>query len=205
VQLATQGAPPLTVASPPAPARDVADVVRDPAVQQALLAWIVWRHALTDRVSGARTPSAPAALTRPSAPGDDASLEPKAFHRAVQRRLRRWHARLTQDRDRFDALDDEALHALRKRIKRQRYAIEFFAPALKARPRERYLRALSRVQDRMGALNDLFVARARYRQLVDQDPAAWFALGWLAARIVEARAAVRAPLRKLARCSPPGA
>lgn len=46
-----------------------------------------------------------------------------------------WHS--------FDDLDEPGLHALRKRIERQRDAVECFAPLLRRRRRERYLAALA--------------------------------------------------------------
>jgi triphosphatase len=119
------------------------------------------------------------------------------------RRLRRLHARIAADANTFDALDNAGLHALRKRIKRQRYALEFFAPLLRRREADRYLGALAAIQDRMGALNDLFVARARYQTLGTPDPAAWFALGWLAARIAEVRALAKPELARLAKADAP--
>jgi CHAD domain-containing protein len=122
---------------------------------------------------------------------------------AAERRLRRWHRRIVADWKAFDGLDEASLHALRKRIKRQRYAVEFFAPVLRRRQVERYLGALAAIQDRMGTLNDLLVARARFQPLVASDPAAWFALGWLAARIVEVRALAKPELARLARGKPP--
>jgi len=39
--------------------------------------------------------------------------------------------------------------------------------------------------------------------LVAQDPAAWFALGWLAARIAEVKALTGPKLQRLARTDPP--
>jgi triphosphatase len=132
-------------------------------------------------------------------PADDAS----AFRQALARRLRRWHRRIAQQWQAFDALDEPALHALRKRIKRQRYAVEFFAPVLPRKSVARYLEPLAAVQERMGELNDLFVARSHYQALVASDPAAWFALGWLAARLAEVRAAARPELRRLSRAEPP--
>jgi hypothetical protein len=50
----------------------------------------------------------------------------------------------------------------------------------------------------MGELNDLFVARAKYEALVTSDPAAWFALGWLAARIATLRGLAKPELGRLA-------
>ncbi len=141
---------------------------------------------------------------QPDAGPQRAAVEdPRAFHRNGARRLRRWHARIVADWQSFDELDEEGLHALRKRIKRQRYAVEFFAPFLRRRQVERYLEALAAIQDRMGTLNDLFVARARYQAVATPDPAAWFALGWLAARIAELRALARPELARLAKVDPP--
>lgn len=57
-------------------------------------------------------------------------------------------------------LDADARHHLRIRAKRLRYAAEFFADLFPARRRRpRYLKALERLQDELGALNDLAVAR----------------------------------------------
>ena len=73
------------------------------------------------------------------------------LHRQVEKRAR----------DLTD-LDAEARHHLRIRAKRLRYAAEFFADLFPARRRrKRYLKALERMQDSLGALNDLAVARDR--------------------------------------------
>lgn len=138
------------------------------------------------------------AVAAPEGPPDS-----KEFRRGVERRLRRWHRRIAADWKAFDTLDEEALHALRKRIKRQRYAVEFFAPVLRRRSVDQYLKPLAEVQERMGELNDLFVARGRYQEVLAADPAAWFALGWLAARIAELRALARPELGRLAKTAPP--
>jgi hypothetical protein len=50
-----------------------------------------------------------------------------------------------------------------------------------ARPLERYLGRLARLQTVLGELNDLEVARERYVQPGATDPAIWFAQGWIAA------------------------
>jgi CHAD domain-containing protein len=84
--------------------------------------------------------------------------------------------------DRFDALDDDARHRLRKQVKRLRYGVEFAQALWGAKKVGRYLRVLSALQERLGALNDVTVALAGYRRTDTQDPATLFALGWLAAR-----------------------
>jgi len=190
-ELARQGAPALTLSASSAGPDPVAAVSAD-ATQRTLLGWIAWRASLAEPLA-AQVEEAPAP--------DDAP----AFHHHAERRLARWHRHIVAAERAFDALDDAGLHALRKRIKRQRYAVEFFAPVLRRRQVERYLKLLTAVQDRMGELNDLFVARDRYQALVASDPAAWFALGWLAARVAQSRALAKPELERLAKGNPPKA
>ena len=77
---------------------------------------------------------------------------------AVEALSRLHHQVKHRARDLTD-LDAEARHHLRIRAKRLRYAAEFFADLFPARRRARYLKALERLQDTLGALNDLAVAR----------------------------------------------
>jgi inorganic triphosphatase YgiF len=197
--LAEIGAPALAVPTNIAGVNP-ADAVRAGETQGLLLSWIAWRTALAEQPPP-RLEAAPteADTTAPQQADDNAPT----FHRKAERRLRRWHRRIVADWAAFDELDDTGLHALRKRIKRQRYAVEFFAPVLRRRTIERYLKPLGTVQDRMGELNDLFVARASYQALVATDPAAWFALGWLAARIADLRLLAKRELGRLAEVDPP--
>lgn len=97
-------------------------------------------------------------------------------------RLDAWHAQVRRDAKRFDTLDDEARHRLRKRVKRLRYAAEFSAALFPRRAVERYMAPLRAAQERLGEFNDVCVAQAACRSLTDGVPQAWFALGWLAAR-----------------------
>jgi len=208
-ELAAVGAPALSL-SRGLTSPDPAQVVRATATQQLLLAWIAWRAALTqlpaehgevDTLNGEAmdTESGLAAPQEHPSPSNDTS----AFHRALAQRLRRWHSRFVADSRVFDELNEDGLHTLRKRIKRQRYAVEYFAPTLGRRQVDRYLKVLSAVQDQMGGLNDLFVARAQYQELVASDPAAWFALGWIAARVAAVRAETKTRLVQLAKAAPP--
>lgn len=199
--LAEIGAPSLAVPASVATSPDPAEALRAGETQGLLLAWVAWRTALAEQPPP--TPEGPTSKPETATPQQADDVAP-AFDRKAERRLRRWHRRIVADWNAFDELDDTGLHALRKRIKRQRYAVEFFAPVLRRRGIERYLKPLARVQDRMGALNDLFVARASYQALVATDPAAWFALGWLAARIADVRSRAKRALEKLAKVDPPG-
>ena len=229
-ELAQAGAPPLVMPAGPA-GPDPAALMRAPDTQRTLLAWITWRASLVvSAAPPATAPAEPAAAHEPStaalaladaqpdpaspepsgqapadAPPPEVPLDARSFRRQASRRLKRWHQRIVADWKGFDGLDDEGLHELRKRIKRQRYAVEFFSPLLRRRDVDHYLEALAAIQDRMGSLNDLYVARARYQAMNSTDPAAWFALGWLAARTAELRALAKPELARLAKADPPSA
>ena len=95
------------------------------------------------------------------------------LHRQVEKRAR-------------DLSDQDAAsrHHLRIRAKRLRYAAEFFADLFPARRRRaRYLKALERMQDTLGALNDLAVARDRIPGEAHlDDPEVAFAAGRIIGR-----------------------
>lgn len=176
-ELEQAGAPPLALPADGG-TTDLAARMRGEDVQHLLLAWIRWRAGLQE--SG-----------EPQGP-----QEP--LKRLARRRLRRWHRHLVDGCRHVDELDDDALHALRKRAKRQRYALEFFMPLLPGQRAVRHRKALAAAQQALGGINDLAVARDRYQALVASDPAAWFAVGWLAARLTEARERAREALGRLA-------
>lgn len=188
-ELAELGAPALVLPAGSAGPDPVAAVSAD-ATQRRLLGWITWRAGLAEPSAAQPAPT-------------EAADEAPAFPRQAERRLARWHRHLVAAQRGFEALDDAGLHALRKRVKRQRYAVEFFAPVLRRRQVERYLKVLTAVQDRLGELNDLFVARSRCQASVATQPGAWFALGWLAARISPLRALTKRALDRLASADPP--
>jgi triphosphatase len=216
--LAAVGAPALPPRRPAAISEPGA-LLRAPAVQALLLDLVIWRTTGQDprpAPTGAGGTQAPrlADVTQALsalAPQPDPDRATSARHespsdshrRRARKRLRAWHQTIAQQAQAFETLDESSLHALRKRIKRQRYAVEFLAPLLPRRALSRYLKLLARAQERMGELNDLFVARAHYQARVADEPAAWFALGWLAARIAEVAAAGRPALLALAEAVPP--
>ena len=197
------GAPPIAVPTQQQ-SFDPADAIRSDDTQRMLLGWLGWRLRLAEEPE--MVEAADPAETAPVADASDGrshSHDAAAFRRRVERRLRRWHERIAADWKAFNELDEASLHALRKRIKRQRYAVEFYSPLLAKRRVNRYLVPLAAVQERMGELNDLFVARSRYQALVANDPAAWFALGWIAARIELIRSLAKPELALLAEADPP--
>ena len=59
--------------------------------------------------------------------------------------------RLAQMDDDIETLEPAALHAIRIRAKRLRYAAEIFAPLYPGKPTNRFIRRLGRLQDRLGA------------------------------------------------------
>lgn len=180
-ELQQAGGPALPPLGGPAPA-DPAALAGAPHTQQLLMDWAAWRAGL---------------------PAQDAPEAPP-LARQARRRLRRWHERLIAEARAFDTLDDEALHALRKRVKRQRYGLEFLAPLWPASALDRHLQALTDAQQALGRLQDLAVAAALYRAQAEQLPQAWFAVGWLTARRAEAHASAREVLARLAALPPPG-
>jgi inorganic triphosphatase YgiF len=96
--------------------------------------------------------------------------------------LERWHRDLRRDARRFAELDDVQRHRLRKHAKRLRYASEIAASLYARRPVRRYLKALRGMQDALGLLVDTLTGLAAYTQRAATEPAALFAVGWLAAR-----------------------
>jgi CHAD domain-containing protein len=93
--------------------------------------------------------------------------------RVLSRRLKR----LLQVETELAALEPGALHAVRLHAKRLRYAAEIFAPLYPGKAAGRYLRRLSRVQDRLGSLNDVSVATNLLAELARNGGSQAFASG----------------------------
>lgn len=73
--------------------------------------------------------------------------------------LERAQRRVEKQGDGFGDLSAEERHALRIRIKELRYALDFFASLYPAPAVKLYLSALGRLQDSLGVMNDIAVAR----------------------------------------------
>ena len=65
-------------------------------------------------------------------------------------------------------LTDEQRHKLRITLKKLRYSAEFFAPLYSERAVRKFLKRLSRMQDVLGALNDVVRARETLETLVSE-------------------------------------
>ena len=116
-------------------------------------------------------------------PGDpQTDAEPPDFLSLVQRQLRRMRRQLRLDAAGFVAGDDERRHRARKRLKRLRYSLEFVAGLYPGRSLKRCLTRIRAAQEVLGYYNDLVVAERAFRAQIEQDPRAWFAVGWLTAQ-----------------------
>lgn len=82
----------------------------------------------------------------------------KHWRRHVQQRLQRWHARLQTDARTFNPADVEAVHRLRKRLKRLRYALGFVHKPPATSGIKAYLRQLAPLQEALGDFNDAHMA-----------------------------------------------
>lgn len=141
-------------------------------------------------------------LLRFSLEEGDAAGEGRAAKRArglLRARLRKLHRRVAHEGARFTELPAEEQHRVRKRLKRLRYVAEFAAPVFGAQAVERYVGRLRPAQDALGAHNDDAVAIEAYRRAAQEDPRAWFAVGWLGASQLQTARECRKALRTAAR------
>jgi CHAD domain-containing protein len=99
------------------------------------------------------------------------------LHEYAARVLNRRLKRLAQADGDIIRLDPGALHAIRLRAKRLRYAAEIFAPLYPGKATSRFIRRLARLQERLGALNDATVAADLLRELSSNGGGQAFALG----------------------------
>lgn len=109
--------------------------------------------------------------------------KPLTLKDALVKKLKKWHRRLLQDGLQFDQLEIEPRHELRKRGKKLRYALQFTESLLPTARLKTYRKQLAAVQDILGEMNDLAVARDRFILLRDAQPSAWFACGWITSRL----------------------
>ncbi|HAP27122.1 MAG TPA: inorganic triphosphatase, partial [Achromobacter sp.] len=128
--------------------------------------------------------------------------EPQHLHKLLARRLHRWHGKVADQGTHFAALAIPARHDLRKRGKRLRYGLSFAESLLPASKLRGYRKLLSRVQDVLGEINDLAMAKDYYQSCTATHPQAWFALGWISARLEELVVEAQQAFDDLARSKP---
>jgi inorganic triphosphatase YgiF len=102
------------------------------------------------------------------------------------------------DVEHFERAEPALQHRTRKRLKRLRYAFEFMVPLYPGKAGRRLQRAIAGAGEALGLMNDLHVASVGYQAMVPDEPRAWFALGWLAARRRQATADAAHRLARLA-------
>lgn len=178
----------------------------------AMQAWNLGIRPGATAAGAARTPPRQVAAADGSLPGDAVPDADGAIPIAcvgektpsvgplIRARLDKWYGRVLADGRKFRKLDDEARHALRKRAKRLRYGLAFardLLPQDKLRP---WRKQLSVVQDVLGEFNDLVVARDAYTALSGRNPQAWFALGWIAARLEVLEVTAEREISVLGKC-----
>jgi len=130
------------------------------------------------------------------------AMEPAAFAAHVLHR--RWRKVATAGKS-IKTLDIPALHNLRLRAKRARYAIEIFLPIDNAKAGRRLIRRLSSLQEQLGTLNDGAVAAGMLDALGGPNGRHGYAvglvLGFLAASASTVRPRILRAWEKLQRTS----
>ena len=92
------------------------------------------------------------------------------------------HRRVRREMARFSELSVEGRHQCRIDIKKLRYAVDFFGGLYPARRGQRLLPLLAGLQDRLGTLNDVAIARDKLEALVMEDGSA--ELAWAAGQLI---------------------
>jgi triphosphatase len=160
---------------------DPGDVLRGAACNKLLLELVGFSHAASLQGAGATEAPRPLIVS------------------IVKARLRHMQRQLKEDAAAFETFDDVLRHRARKRLKRLRYSLEFFASLLSARSMKRWLARARPAQDVLGRFNDLAVAESAFRAIIAQDERARFAADWLAARRAELIPEAARALAKLAK------
>jgi inorganic triphosphatase YgiF len=83
----------------------------------------------------------------------------------IDRLLARGHRRIHRRYDKAQSWNPEALHRLRIAVKKQRYAVEFFRRMYSSKRVKKYRRAVLRLQELLGRLNDASVTGELLRNL----------------------------------------
>ena len=141
-----------------------------------------------------------ACLAAADAPIDAAPPSLTGFASGILRK--RWK-RLLKIGKTLDDLDNPALHGLRLKAKRLRYAAEFFAPLFAEKSASRFIHRLAVLQERLGIFNDTTVAATLLRELNSRPGhASGLVLGFTAARGSRARPKIAAAWTRFRRRDP---
>ena len=99
----------------------------------------------------------------------------------ILKELDKIHKDTKKTASQFLSVIDEERHNLRKKLKRLRYALEFFKDLCHGGRYKEFLRKLEKVADALGQYNDICVALEKVETLIEQDRNVFFAQGWLKA------------------------
>lgn len=131
-------------------------------------------------------PTAPTMDPMPGVPALPQLPDAEDFARDI---LRQRDRKLRKGLERFDRLGGADRHALRLRVKKQRYAASFLAKLFDPKAADAYIHAAAKLQDALGLANDRIVAakvvadvRAVARPKGRLDWIAGVLTGWLAMR-----------------------
>jgi triphosphatase len=100
----------------------------------------------------------------------------------LPRQLYLWQLRLSRRANRFNKLQVDDLHSLRKQGRRLRLVTALYAPLWKGKPFKRHDAALKATLDRLGRIHDEVVAQRWYSELAEKDELALFGRDWLQQR-----------------------
>lgn len=105
------------------------------------------------------------------------------LRKLLETRLNKWNRGIVQHWRTNDKSDIEAYHDLRKKIKRIRYGLNVYE-ALEAHANiTAYVKRLAQAQEVFGQLNDYSTALTYFESITQEHPEAWFAVGWLSAKL----------------------
>ena len=104
---------------------------------------------------------------------------------------RRWKRMFSEGKD-IEQLETPALHAIRLRAKRLRYAAEFFATLFPPKAARRFIQRLSELQEKLGTLNDGATAADLLQTLQGGGAERAFAIGTVRGYVAAIGAASRA-------------
>ncbi|MDO5653227.1 MAG: CHAD domain-containing protein, partial [Brachymonas sp.] len=107
---------------------------------------------------------------------------------------------------RWEQLDEEQRHTLRKQVKKLRYAAEFFSTLYGADAVKKYLASQQAMQKVLGAMNDAAVAHLMLQDVAAENPGMGFAAGavagWYEATSDVALEKAEEPLQALQQAKP---
>ncbi len=105
------------------------------------------------------------------------------LRKLLETRLNKWNRGIVNHWRTNDKSDIEAYHDLRKKIKRIRYGLNVYE-ALEAHANiTAYVKRLAQAQEVFGQLNDFSTALTYFESITEEHPEAWFAVGWLSAKL----------------------